>query len=205
MSMLLRSVPDGMRDEIISSRNMCTVNVLFKIYTTYQPGGLRERSMLLGFLTSPGQVASAHEGVLSIRKWFRWLQRTEQIGAALPDVSLLVNGLDVMSQQLLMSLPHVMFRLNIVRTQCALDHNPTLQGLTTYARALQAEFEASAVGNPTQDVSQMSKKQELQAITAANGNGAPQPPSCSQPGRVPERWKGYGSESCWNTSTGSHG
>ena len=72
--------------------------------------------MLLGFLTTPGQVASVQEGVTALRKWFRWFQRTQQIGASLPDVSLLVNGLDSLAQHVLMSMPHVMFRLNIVHT-----------------------------------------------------------------------------------------
>ena len=120
LAMLLRSVPDALREEVIASRNMCTVNIVFKIFTTYQPGGLKERSMLLSFLTTPGQVASAQEGVTALRKWFRWLQRTQQIGASLPDVSLLVSGLDSLAQHVLMSMPHVMFRLNIVRTPCAI-------------------------------------------------------------------------------------
>ena len=166
LSMLLRSIPETLKEEIISSRNMNTVNVLFKIFTSYQPGGLRERGMLLGFLTSPGSAGTVHEAVVSLRKWFRWLQRTSQMGATLPDVSLLVQGLDGMSQSVLAQLPHVQFRMNMVRTQCGIDHNPSLQALQIFARSLQAELEAAAVGQPVSDAPTSPKKPRLNALGA---------------------------------------
>ena len=54
----------------------------------------------------------------------------------LPDVSLLVQGLDNMTQSLLMSVPHVQFRMNMSHTQCLFDHNPTVMALQIYARSL---------------------------------------------------------------------
>ena len=74
---------------------------------------LENRALSMLLRRTPGQVASAQEGVTALRKWFRWLQRTQQIGASLPDVSLLVNGLDSLAQHVLMSMPHVMFRLTL--------------------------------------------------------------------------------------------
>ena len=181
LAMLLKGLPEVLREEVIASRNLSTINVIFKVYCAYQPGGLRERGMLLSYLTSPGQAATSSDAVSRLRKWFRWFDRTVQMGAALPDVSLLTQGLDQMCQQLLVTMPHVMFRLNIVRTQCAIDHNPTLSSLTTYARALQAEFEVAAVG-VADSTTGGGKRQRLQAMTTGPGGnggppGPPKPPS----------------------------
>ena len=171
LAMLLKSLPELLREEVIASRNMSTINVSFKVYCLYPPGGLKERGMLLSYLTNPGQATSSSDAVSRLRKWFRWFDRTVQMGATLPDVSLLTHGLDQMCQQLLATMPHVMFRMNIVRTQCAIDHNPTLQGLSTVARALQAELETAAIGLCEEP--QLTKKQRLQALRAeGKGTGA---------------------------------
>ena len=170
LAMLLKAVPETLREELISSRNMSTINLIFKVYCVYQPGGLRERSMLLTFLTSPGQASTAVEAVAALRKWFRWMDRTVQMGATLPDVSLLVQGLDALTSSVLGSMPHVQFRMNMVRTRCALDHNPTVVMLQTYARSLQAEMESAAVGT-VPDASHTSKRQRLQALNAGEKGG----------------------------------
>ena len=47
ISMLLAAVPDGIRRDIISSRRMSSINVMFRLYQIYQPGGQSERGTLL--------------------------------------------------------------------------------------------------------------------------------------------------------------
>ena len=145
--------------------------------------------MLLSYLTNPGQATTSSDAVSRLRKWFRWFDRTVQMGATLPDVSLLTHGLDQMCQQLLTTMPHVMFRMNIVRTQCAIDHNPTLQGLSTFARALQAELETAAIGLCEEP--QLTKKQRLQALRA-EGKGAGQSGTVQDPPPAPKATGGKG-------------
>ena len=102
----------------------------------YQPGGLRERSMILSFLHHPGVAFSCSDAVVRLRKWFRWAERAVQMGASVPDVALLVAGLDELASPLLAALPTVQLRVNIVRTQCQIDHSPTFEGVQSFARSL---------------------------------------------------------------------
>ena len=50
-SLLLRAVPSCVKDEVVATRELTTVGILYRIFKTYQPGGLGERSRLLEDLT----------------------------------------------------------------------------------------------------------------------------------------------------------
>ena len=78
------------------------------------------------------------------------------MGASVPDVALLVAGLDELASPLLAALPTVQFRVNIVRTQCQIDHSPTFEGVQSFARSLQAEMEAAAIGQPEETLQRSS-------------------------------------------------
>ena len=51
--MLMKSMPDTARQEMVASRGMTTVNILFRLMVLFQPMGLRERTILLTFSTIP--------------------------------------------------------------------------------------------------------------------------------------------------------
>ena len=166
-AMLLKSLPETLREELLASRGLNTVNIIFMVYKMYQPGGLCERSMILSFLHHPGVASSCSHAVVRLRKWFRWAERAVQMGTSVPDVALLVAGLDELASPLLAALPTVQFRVNIVRTQCQIDHSPTFEGVQSFARSLQAKMEAAAIGQPEET---LPKKQRL-ALLDGKGNG----------------------------------
>ena len=49
--MLLAAIPDSLRKDLISSRTLSTTSILYKLFTSYQPGGSPERAFLLKQLT----------------------------------------------------------------------------------------------------------------------------------------------------------
>eukprot|EP00435_Cladocopium_sp_Y103_P035100 s3371_g9.t1 len=51
ISMLLAILPEGLRRDVVGSRNVSTVSILYRLYVVFQPGGGAERSALLKSLT----------------------------------------------------------------------------------------------------------------------------------------------------------
>ena len=56
--MLVKAVPEQVYQDLVASRHISTVALLFRVLCLYQPGGLAERQQLLQGLTSPPSVTS---------------------------------------------------------------------------------------------------------------------------------------------------
>ena len=177
VSMLLKAIPATVKEEIVHARSFTTVSILFKIYCLYQPGGLKERNMLLTFLSRPGAAQSNTDAVLRLRRWFRGVSRTQQVGASLPDVSILVAALDEITSSLLANAPLLQFRMNLVRHQCSVDHTPTLTSVLSFGKSLQAEFEMASIGG---DQGNPQKRPRNQRMDAGGGRN-PESKSASEP------------------------
>ena len=162
ISMLMKAIPEAARQEVISSRDMSSVNILFRLLILFQPGGLKERSMPLSFLSNPGAADGPAEGVAILRKWHRWINRAQSMGATLPDCSILMTGLDHLAASMLQGYPTIAFRLNLIRTEHRLDHVPQLPTVMIYARSLQAELEQAAISPLPETMSP--KKQRVARI-----------------------------------------
>ena len=169
--MLMKSIPESAKQEVIASREMTTVSIIFRLLTIFQPGGMRERGILLAYLNSPGVAATPEEGVAMLRKWGRWISRARGMGASLPDASLLMAGLDQLSSQVLGTYPSISFRLNLIRTEYRLDHVPEHDTVVLYARSIQSEFEQAAI-SPSQGTSP--KKPRVARADADAPKGGPQ-------------------------------
>ena len=70
-SMLLSSVADGIRDEILTSRLPGILPILARVIVLYRPGSVVERQQVLASLESPPQATIAADAVSSLRKWSR--------------------------------------------------------------------------------------------------------------------------------------
>lgn len=56
--LLMQALPPGLRQEMVSARQMDAPSILFRIYKTYQPGGLAERRHTLSQLTHQHHYSS---------------------------------------------------------------------------------------------------------------------------------------------------
>ena len=137
-SMLLCALPEGLKSEVLASRSTNTVEILYRIYTRYQPGGLGEKALLLRQLVEGKAPSTLNEFLEQIRAWKRNLKRAQELSVTTPDPTLLMNALDKMSQVVIRASTHTAFRLNSTRAHLMVDIDPTLTAVTTYADAVLA-------------------------------------------------------------------
>ena len=84
VGLLLRAVPEELRKVLISNRDVSSTAILWRLLTTFQPGGAGEKAHLLKALTVISSGSSALDISTELRQWRRCFQRAREIGAALP-------------------------------------------------------------------------------------------------------------------------
>ena len=177
-AMLQAAVPPSVKEELIASRSLHCVGLLYHVLRLYQPGGLQERTRLLDQLSSPGKASSSMEGVTKLRNWFRALARGMTMGVSIPDSSIMLRGLDVLSEGILAKNPQVGFRCSTARNELHLDHQPTLANVREYAKILQSEFEMLAVSGA--DASASTPKKPPKVAKAATETPPKEQPHTAQ-------------------------
>ena len=144
-SMIHASLPRSIAEELLAERTLDCLSTLFLIMKTFQPGGLQERSRLIEALCSPGVGVSPKDVVDRLRSWTRHYARAASMGVSIPDASVLMKGIDVLSSAQLAKHHQVSFRMSVVRTRLTLDHAPTHSNVKDFAQALQSEFAMLAI------------------------------------------------------------
>ena len=66
---LIRSVPEGVREDLVSNKRLSTFAILAALQVIYQPGGLGEKRTLLKALEDPLEASTPPEAVLDLRRW----------------------------------------------------------------------------------------------------------------------------------------
>ena len=145
ISLLMKSLPEAFRDQLVSSRLLYTSAILFQIYCKWQPGGALEKSQLLEFLVTPEPASSALEAAEGIRKWQRLCRRGHELDTVLPDPSLLLRGLDILTGQFLQGHNVVSFRVAAYRNDTGVDFAPNHSNVSELADFLLAECEALSI------------------------------------------------------------
>ena len=145
ISLLMKALPEAFRDQLVSSRLLHTSAILFQIYCKWQPGGALEKSQLLEFLVAPDPASTAVEAAEGIRKWQRMCRRGHERDTVLPDPSLLLRGLDVLTGQFLQGHNVVSFRVAAYRNDTGADYAPTSTSVAQLAEFLLAERETLAI------------------------------------------------------------
>ena len=168
-NMMLAAVPETVRGELIATRQLSPQGIFFKILKVYQPGGLQERSTTLAALTVSREVGTAQKAVEELRLWKRQWLRTQELGASLPDPTLLINALDGTMKKVLQSDEQAAFRVNTYRMQQAVDVKPTQEGVRNFYEVLLAEAEM-LVGA----VAAEGKREGDPAVKAIQGPSTPQ-------------------------------
>ena len=139
--MLMSSIPEPIKDEILSSRMVTTFGILCKLYVAYQPGGLAEKSLVLAALENPREETSLGNGVSGLRKWIRWRRRAKDIGVSIPDPTVLVKGLTRLTKRILAAHSDLAFRISLARSTLLLDSVPNHTTVGQFADHLLAELE----------------------------------------------------------------
>ena len=153
-TLLLAALPSTLKSELVSARQMATGEILYRIMRNYQPGGLAEKSETLQALSVTQAAKNPKEATEKLQRWRRHQLRAQELGATLPDASILCKALGVIASEVLLGAPQASFRLNSFRLQSRLDVMPTAGNLEQFYQMLLAEMETLALnpegGNPQQ-------------------------------------------------------
>ena len=84
-TLLLMSIADAQREELVSAKKLSAMQILGHLYTTFQPGGIAEKEVILKALEMPPESATLGEAVSELRKWVRWKRRAMDIHVNEPD------------------------------------------------------------------------------------------------------------------------
>ena len=143
--MLMDALDPVVKADLIARKaNHSASQILFRLYTTYQPGGTGERTLVLSNLQNPQVIHDATAGVAALRDWGRWYQRCIDFGMNLPDPMVLVGALNSMTKPVISKDAEVTWRTEMVKSTLQLHARPTAEAVTSYHRHLLAEFEALA-------------------------------------------------------------
>ena len=174
--MLLEALDPAVKSDIIARKaNQAAPKILFRLYTTYQPGGTGERNLVLTNLQHPSAVHDAVSGVNALRAWGRWYQRCIDFGMSLPDPMVLVGALTAMTKPVISKDVEVTWRTEMVKSALQLHARPSEEAVRSYHKRLMAESETLAGAAKTKKPDVPNPK--LQAIDGSGGSGANATPS----------------------------
>ena len=140
-TMLLMAVPEGQREDLISSKRLTALGIVCQLLVIYQPGGLAEKELILRSLEQPIETSNLPEAVQSLRKWMRWRRRASDLKICEPDPFILLKGLNRIIRKPLESHRDLSFRISLARSTLQVDATPTSSSITSFALHLLDEFE----------------------------------------------------------------
>eukprot|EP00439_Symbiodinium_sp_Y106_P015829 s83_g2.t1 len=173
-SMLLASLPESVRTEILASRLTGALQVLGRVMVLYRPGSTAERQQIFKALETPAEAANAGEAVYALRRWSRWLHRAGDVGLQRPDPSILLRGLDGIVKKVIKEHIEILFRINMTRYTLEVDVKPSQQAVEDLHRALLSEFEQVAFRGRDKTTEQPTLRTVTMTPTASaasSGNG----------------------------------
>ena len=140
-SMLLKSVPEQQRTELVSTKRLAVYGILCHLQVVYQPGGLGEKQMLIRNLEEPPEANTLVDAVQGLRRWVRWRQRAKELQASEPDPTVLVRALNRITGKVLEMHKDLNFRIALSKSTLLVDTAPTKQVVEQFATHLLAEIE----------------------------------------------------------------
>ena len=71
-----------------------------RLLVNYQPGGSTDRALVLAQLEPKDGATDPTEVIGALRRWFRWLQRAQDLQLSLPDPSVQIRALSTITKKL---------------------------------------------------------------------------------------------------------
>ena len=182
--LLLESLPEELRHEVVSVRAVTVEAMIFLVHCAYQPGGAGEKAHLLQFLTAP-DVGTGLDGTLQLAR--KWVRRELQL--VLPDPSLLCRGLDRVISTIFSGNKHpsASFRIASFKLERQLDYKASFVDAEDYAYLVVGELEAALLAQPLPAAPKLARMEEGKGNDDAGKGKA----------------KGKGKRACWAWQDGS--
>ena len=148
ISMLLGCMPETLRQEAIASRQLSAVVILFRLFTTYQPGGTGEQTSLIRGITDVKVPTSWVETLGGIRLWRRSVGRSEELRVTVDPLVLTGVLAKFAEGTAKLGGNQVAFRLATMRKQLDVDRAPQLANAQAVPKAATPGQAASGVMPP---------------------------------------------------------
>ena len=175
-TLLLSAVPESIKTELITTRQLSVSGVLFAILRRYQPGGLAEKTYTLSELTTTSPASTASQAVQRLRQWKRQQTRASELGLTLPDPLIMVKALDAIMVDLWPQHPQASFRVSAFRMHQQIDVRPTMASLENLYDLLLAEADQMVYGK-TGDVGEKEQKPSVKMLQQQPSRSTTQPSS----------------------------
>ena len=195
--LLLKAVAADVQQVLVTDRQMTSTAILFRLYVRYQPGGPGEKSLILKELTQLQKSNTMAELSAALRSWRRHFGRAREVGAILPDGTLLLRALEPAVQHVAKENSQAAFRLAQSRSTLQVDEQPLPATIWDFSQCLLAEAETLVLLNSSATSLSESPPLKLK-VMEANDTSSPTKPqpegSSSGKGRggstsdVPCRW-----------------
>eukprot|EP00438_Fugacium_kawagutii_P017886 Skav201903 [mRNA] locus=scaffold3992:11450:20578:- [translate_table: standard] len=186
-SLLLRALPEELQQTLIAAREMSSTAILYRLLVRFQPGGSGEKALLLQKLTCLEEAKDMVAVTSSLRTWRRHFQRALEVGAVVPDGTLLLQAMETAVQQIAAKDSQASFRLAQARSQIGVDEHPTQDNVWRLSQCILAEAEtlsllsSSATSTPVPSTPVKVKQMDATPTTPSPGD----PPSGGKPRRDP--------------------
>ena len=149
IAMLLGALPDQLRRDLVSGRQLSVVYILYRLHVAYQPGGGAEKTQLLKNLVETKFATGTSELLTQVRLWQRWLTRAQELNLALPDLVVLMVTVQCMIDSATKSGGAQMaFRIANVRQELRVDYAVTVEAVMELSEYVQAEVEEVSLTTP---------------------------------------------------------
>ncbi|CAE7408325.1 hypothetical protein AK812_SmicGene44191 [Symbiodinium microadriaticum] len=196
-AMMLTAIPNVLKEEVIAAGGVNTLNLMAKLFSTYQPGNRQEKALVLANLEKPNECYDAASAVEALRKWALWRRRAEAIGISEPDSSVLLQGLDRICNTVVKADAELAFRVSLIRSTLQVDVCPTQEAVTKFFQHLQAELEQQARLGVVKGAELQPRLKALGTSGDINTTAPPPPPSSTTPPKQPNQCKFFmGEKGC---------
>ena len=132
---------------LVTDRQLTSTAILYRLYIRYQPGGPGEKSLILKELTQLPKTHTMSELATALRSWRRHFGRAREVGASLPDGTLLLRTLETGVQLVAKENSQAAFRLAQSRSALQVDEQPQPSTIWDFSQCLLAEAETLVLLN----------------------------------------------------------
>ena len=173
--LLLKSVAPEIQQMLVTDRQMTSTAILYRLYIRYQPGGPGEKSLILKELTQLPKTNTMAELATALRSWRRHYGRAREVGASLPDGTLLLRALESGVQLVAKENSQAAFRLAQSRAALQVDEIPEPASIWDFSQCLLAEAETLVLMSSTTSSSAETTPLKLKVMEANDTSAATKP------------------------------
>jgi hypothetical protein len=139
--MILKALPKEIVTEAIQKRYKDPIQVMLFLMIKYQPGSRKEREVILQQIGCPEAGWNEESALTNLRLWKRRIERAKELEVIIPDPTVLMSALDLITSKALQKDPDRKFRILSARQELKVDIQTTYEGVEKLMTILEVELD----------------------------------------------------------------